>query len=46
VMSALSGVQQLSVLPRIINPESWYLPLNSQELGSNPELVQNPYYIY
>jgi hypothetical protein len=44
VISSFSSVQQLIVTPRISNPDSWYLPLNSDALNSNPKLVQNPYY--
>jgi len=44
LMGKLSAVEQLTMRPRILNPESWYLPLNSSALASNPKLVQNPYY--
>jgi hypothetical protein len=42
--SAYSGTAQTTFLSRIIDPESWYLPLNADALASNPRLVQNPYY--
>jgi hypothetical protein len=44
ILSSVSGVQQLTLAPRLVNPESWYLPLNSDALASNPSLKQNPYY--
>jgi hypothetical protein len=44
VVNAFSGVVQLIITPRVSNPESWYLPLNSDALSSNQNLIQNPYY--
>ena len=44
VLNAFPGTNQLIISPRIINPESWYLPLNGLALSSNPKLVQNPFY--
>ena len=44
ILNSFSGVIQLSISPRIINPESWYLPLNADALSANSNLVQNPYY--
>jgi hypothetical protein len=44
ILNAFSGVQQLVMLPRVINPDAWYLPLNDSELAANPNLIQNPYY--
>jgi hypothetical protein len=44
LLGAVGGVEQLTLLPRIINPEAWYLPLNSEALASNSQLIQNPYY--
>lgn len=32
------------VRSRIIDPRSWYLPINRDELARNPKLVQNAYY--
>ncbi|MFD2162718.1 RagB/SusD family nutrient uptake outer membrane protein [Paradesertivirga mongoliensis] len=29
---------------RIIDPRSWFLPINQEELNANPNLVQNPFY--
>ncbi|MDR3062060.1 MAG: RagB/SusD family nutrient uptake outer membrane protein [Dysgonamonadaceae bacterium] len=44
VLASVSGVQQLTLAPRLVNQESWYLPLNADALASNPKLEQNPYY--
>jgi hypothetical protein len=44
VLNAVSGVEKMILAPRINNPESWYLPLNADDLSANPNLVQNPYY--
>ncbi len=30
---------------KLVDPNSWYLPINADELLANPDLVQNPYYI-
>jgi hypothetical protein len=44
ILAATSGTDQLFIRARILNPESWYLPLNANELAANSKLVQNPYY--
>lgn len=44
VIGSFSPVLQLVVTPRVLNPDSWYLPLNSDALKTNSKLVQNPYY--
>jgi hypothetical protein len=44
VVGSFDGAAQQIMRPRISNPESWYLPLNTEALSSNPNLVQNPYY--
>jgi starch-binding outer membrane protein, SusD/RagB family len=44
VLSSFVGVNQLTIGPRIKDPQSWYLPLNADALAANPRLVQNPYY--
>ncbi|MXV17666.1 RagB/SusD family nutrient uptake outer membrane protein [Hufsiella ginkgonis] len=44
ILNSLSGTDQLKISPRISNPESWYLPFNTDELTNNTALVQNPYY--
>jgi uncharacterized protein Veg len=44
VLNSFTGVNQLSIGPRVKDPQSWYLPLNADALAANPRLVQNPYY--
>lgn len=44
VASQYSIINQMIMIPRIVNPESWYLPFNADAIASNPSLVQNPYY--
>jgi len=44
VLSSFDGIDQQIVSLRISNPESWYLPLNSDAINNNTSLVQNPYY--
>jgi hypothetical protein len=44
VLSSFDGVEQQVINLRIYNPESWYLPLNSDAINNNTLLVQNPYY--
>ena len=44
ILNSRGGTDQLIISPRISNPDSWYLPLNSDELTNNLSLVQNPYY--
>jgi hypothetical protein len=44
VLSSFTGVNQLTIGPRVKDPQSWYLPLNADALAANPRLVQNPYY--
>jgi len=44
VLSSFTGVNQLTIGPRVKDPQSWYLPLNAEALAANPKLVQNPYY--
>jgi hypothetical protein len=39
-----TGTDQLFLRARILDPDSWYLPLNADELAANNKLVQNPYY--
>ena len=34
----------VEISQRITNPESWYLPINYEELRINKSLEQNPYY--
>ena len=36
----------IEISQRIVNPESWYLPIFFEELRINKSLVQNPYYAY
>lgn len=44
VLSSFDGVEQQVINLRIYNPESWYLPLNSDAINNNTLLIQNPYY--
>lgn len=44
ILNSIGGTDQLKISPRISNPDSWYLPLNTDELSNNHALVQNPYY--
>lgn len=44
VLNSRGGADQLIIGPRISDPESWYLPMNTDELTNNTKLVQNPYY--
>jgi starch-binding outer membrane protein, SusD/RagB family len=44
VLNSFTGVNQLTIGPRVKDPQSWYLPLNAAALAANPKLVQNPYY--
>ncbi|MCL3779351.1 RagB/SusD family nutrient uptake outer membrane protein [Prolixibacteraceae bacterium JC049] len=40
------GGGQSSILARLVDPDSWYLPIHQSELELNPNLKQNPYYRY
>ncbi|MDD4921885.1 MAG: RagB/SusD family nutrient uptake outer membrane protein [Bacteroidales bacterium] len=45
IVQSYGGVDQLVMAPRVNNPDSWYLPLNSDVLdASGGNLIQNPYY--
>ena len=44
IMNAAKGTDMFSLNARILDPGSWYLPLNANELAANNKLVQNPYY--
>jgi len=44
ILNSRGGTDQLIISPRISNPDSWYLPLNTNELTNNRSLVQNPFY--
>jgi hypothetical protein len=44
IVQSLSGIDQLVITPRVSNPDSWYLPLNTAALDASPSLVQNPFY--
>jgi hypothetical protein len=44
ILNSIGGTDQLKISPRISNPDSWYLPLNTDEISNNRALVQNPYY--
>jgi hypothetical protein len=44
IMNAAKGSDLFSLNARILDPGSWYLPLNADELAANKKLIQNPYY--
>lgn len=44
VIGSFPSVLQLVITPRVLNPDSWYLPLNQDALNTNLKLIQNPYY--
>lgn len=44
IMNAAKGSDAFSLNARILDPGSWYLPFNADELAANNKLVQNPYY--
>jgi hypothetical protein len=44
VLSGFNGVDQQVISMRISNPESWYFPLNADDVANNNLLVQNPFY--
>lgn len=44
VLASRSGSDQMLIAPRVNNPDSWYFPLNANDLAANPNLVQNSYY--
>jgi len=44
IIENVPATQKRVIAAKLADPNGWYLPLHSQEIENNPELVQNPYY--
>jgi hypothetical protein len=46
IVANVPSTQKRILAAKLTNPLGWYLPILETEIERNPNLVQNPYYIY
>ncbi len=46
IVSNVPSTQKRILATKLTNPLGWYLPIYESEIERNPNLVQNPYYIF
>jgi hypothetical protein len=46
IVSNVPSTQKRILATKLTNPLGWYMPIAESEIERNPNLVQNPYYIY
>ena len=46
IISGVPSTQKRIVATKLTNPLGWYLPIYETEIERNPNLLQNPYYIF
>ncbi len=46
IISSVPSTQRRILATKLTNPLGWYLPIYEEEVERNPNLVQNPYYIF
>jgi hypothetical protein len=46
IISSVPSTQRRILATKLTNPLGWYLPIYEAEIERNPNLVQNPYYIF
>ncbi|MBN2697912.1 MAG: RagB/SusD family nutrient uptake outer membrane protein [Bacteroidales bacterium] len=46
IVSNVPSTQKRIIATKLTNPLGWYLPIAESEIERNPNLVQNPYYIF
>lgn len=46
IVSNIPSTQRRILATKLTNPQGWYLPIYETEVERNPNLVQNPYYIF
>lgn len=46
IISSVPSTQRRILASKLTNPLGWYLPIYEEEIERNPNLVQNPYYIF
>jgi hypothetical protein len=44
VIEKVPATQKRVLASKLNDPNGWYLPINDQEMETNINLVQNPYY--
>jgi len=46
IVSNVPSTQKRILATKLVNPLGWYMPILEAEIENNPNLVQNPYYIF
>ncbi|RPI43902.1 MAG: RagB/SusD family nutrient uptake outer membrane protein, partial [Bacteroidetes bacterium] len=46
IVSNVPSTQRRILATKLTNPQGWFLPIFETEVERNPNLVQNPYYIF
>ncbi|HDS07955.1 MAG TPA: RagB/SusD family nutrient uptake outer membrane protein, partial [Bacteroides sp.] len=46
IISSVPSTQKRILATKLSNPLGWYMPISETEVERNPNLVQNPYYIF
>jgi len=46
IISSVPSTQKRILATKLTNPLGWYMPISETEVERNPNLVQNPYYIF
>jgi hypothetical protein len=46
IVSSVPSTQKRILATKLTNPLGWYMPISETEIERNPNLVQNPYYIF
>ena len=46
IVSNVPSTQKRIIATKLTNPLGWYMPIAESEIERNPNLVQNPYYIF
>lgn len=46
IVNNVPSIQKRILATKLSNPDGWYLPVHEEEIESNKNMVQNPYYDY
>ncbi|MCK5134979.1 MAG: RagB/SusD family nutrient uptake outer membrane protein [Bacteroidales bacterium] len=46
IVSNVPSTQKRILATKLTNPQGWYMPIAESEIERNPNLIQNPYYIF
>jgi len=46
IVSNVPSTQKRILATKLVNPLGWYMPIRELEIEHNPNLVQNPYYVF